>query len=179
MKSVTPTVLRTKKLNCTVQKYSCVGTLTQRPSDDQATTKRRPISAMSYRPPTADAVVVTELSGGARVSCQQSHHGCAEHCVPRNPRMPSQRVPGRASRRPSWATHNIPTPREQKTHRVQAHKQILILAEREMDAKIKRRRAWILPSARCSRPTNGDHKLNQSEVRRQSALNGPNIQLSP
>ena len=52
---------------------------------DQATAKRRPSSAKSHRPPTADAVVVTELSGSARASYEQSHHGCAEHCVPRRP----------------------------------------------------------------------------------------------
>ena len=44
-----------------------------------------------------------------------------------------------------------------------AHGQILKIAEREMDAKKKKkRRAWILPSARCSRPTNGDSSsINQ------------------
>ena len=38
---------------------------------DQAAAKRRPISAKSHRPPTADAVVVTELSGSARASYKQ------------------------------------------------------------------------------------------------------------
>ena len=51
---------------------------------DQATAKRRPSSAKSHKPPAANAVV-TELSKSARASCEQSHHGCAEHCVPRKP----------------------------------------------------------------------------------------------
>ena len=72
---------------------------------DQAAGKRRPISAKSHRRPTVDAVVVTELSGSARASYKQSHHDTDVRSTAyrANPRMPRQRVPGRASRRPSWA----------------------------------------------------------------------------
>ena len=85
---------------------------------DQAAGKRRPSSAKSHRPPTADAVVVTELSGGARASCEQSHHGCAEHCVPRRPA-------------------DVPTPREQKKNRVRAHTHTDSQTCRERDGRKK------------------------------------------
>ena len=60
-----------------------------------------------------------------------------------NPRLPNVfRDVLRAARRGQPA--NVPTPREQKTHRIRTHEQILKLAEKEMEAKKKRRRAWIL-----------------------------------
>ena len=145
---------------------------------DQATAKRRPSSAKSHKPPAANAVV-TELSRSARLvrtiaprMCRALRTAQTHECLP-NVFQDALR----AARGGQPA--DVPTPREQKnTESGHTHRFSNLQRERWTQKK-KRRRAWILPSARRSWPTNGYHKLNQSEVRRQSARNGPNIQLSP
>ena len=135
----------------------------------RAATKRRPHSVKSHKPPAADAIV-TELSGGTRLS----PHGCAEHCVPRRPAcLPTVfRDVLRTACRGQLPADVSSTTTRAKTYRQCTRTDTQTCRERHGRPQ-RRCCARILLTVRCIGPTNGNHKLNHLEVRTRSARNGP------
>ena len=136
--------------------HSCIGTLTQRPSGGQAVAKRpsggqaaakrRPSSAKSHRPPTADAVGRHRAFWKcARNRTNKSHHGCAEHCVPRKPTNASPTCSGTRFAPPFVGSPHTFQHHVSKKHTESRHTDRFSNLQRERWTPTKkRRRAWIL-----------------------------------
>ena len=139
-------MLRAKKLNCTVWKNSLHW-------DTHAATKRQPSGGQPPRSHTGLPLYTQSSPSFPEVRTPRTNNrttDVASTAYRANQRLPSQRVPGRASRRPSWAARRRSNTTRAKKHAESGHTHTVSQTCRERDGREKKKTTSRVDPAFCT-----------------------------